>query len=146
MTRLVRNTESKDQFTDGPCHIRTVGNKNQTQELLFFIPVTRNIHTFTGKKILLWQISYSFCHISYSCDMGISSQVSGIVLPIKISCVTLRFPGNILPCFKIMWLKHRKYKKLFSKILDSQYVCKMFWSWKFKKLFCQTKPSLPDIP
>ena len=33
--RRVKNTQSRDQFSDGPCPVRKVGDKNQTQ--VFFL-------------------------------------------------------------------------------------------------------------
>ena len=60
--------------------------------------LSQEIFLLSQEKILLWQISYSFgtgvilpVTGSFSCDMGLSSHVTGNVLPIKRStvCVTL---------------------------------------------------------
>ena len=118
MTRLVRNTQSREQFTLFflSQEIFSCG-KN-------FFPVTRNILSFTGKiscdticsflllcqeinflwqeifflsqeKFLLWKILYFFCHKRYSscqrklfCDMGIF-YVTGNAPPITTNTVCI---------------------------------------------------------
>ena len=57
MKRLVKNTQSLDQFSDGPCHIWTVGDKDQTR--VFLRPYKDNHHILvdTIKSIKDWCVS-----------------------------------------------------------------------------------------
>ena len=74
MTRLVKNTQSRDQFTDGPCPLWTVGDKNETSPLNdtphSLSPVPWNIlHVTQGvlcsscnRKFICCEKKYSFIY------------------------------------------------------------------------------------
>ena len=67
MTRLVRNTQSRDQLTYSPCPVWTVGDKDLRKYTKYLNFYDRNISYLPcRKKCISYVMKYSFCDMRWS--------------------------------------------------------------------------------